>query len=514
MIRFATLFLLILAFSMVSIAQTPNGKPAWNVTLQSNQTAPSNLTVQNRCTKKHTFDIQLQNLSFLELSKNEVKVNGGGDFNLPVRFNTSNLEPNKYEGQVLVICKTCQKEPGCTQDREVLPVILNVISIANATVVANEQDDGKAGQADATEKKKDPCREKCLDLLAAANAKAAAAKTAQNAADTAKAAADAADAKAKTAETAAERAEEMAKDVPRNDRAIVNGEKYTTADTEYRIQLQAGINAAHKAGQISDAEHERQTKANTTRKARDERLKNLAKLKKDAEKARAAADSARSAADKAKTDATNAQQAADTAKKAADDARNAYNDCVKKAKEECDKIKAAEAKKIANAKAAEEKRIADIKAAEDARIAAEQKKAAEEKERLKQKEEDERLLKLIEKMKLIDKEVRDVPGIWDWLPQIAQVPVGMLFEQTGAVPVPTDVLKALGGLYGLIANIRNPCNDAVGRPRIEQRLREMINEKTGRLYTEGEAAKEVTDMCNLMKRIQKNVKRLQAVRNK
>lgn len=486
MFRLAAPFIFILVFCAVLIAQTPNDKPAWNVTLKANQTAPSNLTVQNRCTNKHTFDIQLQNLSFLELSKNEVKVNGGKDFNVPVRFNTANLEPNRYEGQVLVICKTCPKEPTCTQDREVLPVILNVISVANATIAVDGQDDGKAAQADATEKKKDPCKEECLDLLASANAKAAAAKTAQDAADTAKAAADAADAKAKTAETAADKAEEMAKDVPRNDRAIVNGEEYTTADTEYRIQLQAGINAAHKAGQISDAEHERQTKANTTGKARDERLKNLAKLKAEAEKARAAADAARGAADKAKTDAANAQKAADTAQQAADDARRAYNDCVRKAKEECDK-------KIAELKTAEDKRLADIKTTEDARIARENEIKAAKAQRERDVAENKRLLELIKKLGLLDKKLAEVPGIWEWLPDYLEPPFEVAFfaEAITATPVPTDTLKALGGLYGLIGQMLNPCNDALAKPRLIAKLNKMG-------YSDAEALTEIKKMCDLM----------------
>jgi len=509
MIRFITPILFILLFALASFAQTPNEKPAWNVTMQANKTAPSNLTVQNRCRKTHKFDIQLQNLSFLELSRNEVKVKGGRDFNLPVMFNTVNLTPQTYQGQVVVLCKTCKKEKTCTQDREVLPVILNVTGLVNATVVKKDGDDKVASPSDNS---KDPCKEKCQDLLTASNDKDSAAKTAQDAANSAKDTADKLDDSAKTAEDAAKKAEDMAKDDIRTDRAIINGEKFTTADTEYRIKLQGAINAAHKAGKISDKEHERQTKANTNRKARDERLKNLAKLRKEAKEARDKADAARRKADKARSDADTEQKAADDAKKEADDARSAYNDCVKKAKEECEKIKAAEAKKIADAKVAEEKRLADIKVAEDARIAAEKKKAAEERDRQKQKEEDERLVKLIKKMKLIDKEVGKVPGIWDWLPEVAQVPVGMFLEQQAGVPIPTDVLKALGGLYGLVANIRNPCNDGVGRPRIEARLRKMTNEKTGRLYTEGEAAQEVTNMCNLMNRVKANVKALQAGR--
>ena len=448
--KFILLVLLVLVSSVSLMAQNPNDKPAWNVTLAANKTAGSNLTVQNRCKKKHDFDIKKQNLSYLEISQTQVSVGGGGNVNVPVRFNTTNLLPNTYQGQVIVICKTCSKEPTCTQDREVLPVILNVTDIRAVSDPSNDSNGNDADNAKASTKKKDPCKEECLDLLKTANDKNSAAKNAQDAADTAKANADKEADAAKSADDAAKKAEEMAKDIPRNDHAIINGDKFTTADTEYRIQLQADINAAHKAGQISDKEHERQTKANTTKKARDERLKNLARLKKEAEKARAAADAAKRKAAKAKADADAAQKAADDAKKEADDARNAYNDCVKKAEEECNKIKAAEAKRIADEKAAEAKRLADIKAAEDARIAEEKRKADAEKKRQEDIAERKRLLELIKKLGLIDKKLSDVPSIWGWLPEADQVPVSMFLENLAAVPIPTDTLTALGGLYGLI----------------------------------------------------------------
>jgi len=501
----------ILFCSVALFGQNADEKPAWNVTLQADKTARSNLTVQNRCKKNHNFEIRGENVSFLEISQTQVSVGGGGNKNVPVRFNSFNLVSKIYQGQVLVICKTCKKEPTCTQDREVLPVVLTVTDIR---AVSNPSKNGNADNVKNSTKKKDPCKEECLDLLKIANEKDLAAKKPQDTADTAKANADKEAAAANSAEESAKKAEQMAIDPPRNDRAIINGDKYTTADNEYQRKLALDIGAALASGRITAKEYQRQIKANTVKRARELRKKNLKRLKKEAKKARKTADAAKRKAEKAKADAEAAQKVADDAKKEADNARDAYNDCVKKAKEECDKIKAAEAKRIADEKALEAKRLADIKAAEDARVTEQKHRAAVEKKRIEQKKEDARLLKLIKKMNLVSKKIRDVPGIWQWLPDILETPVGVLAEAVSATPVPTDILKALGGVAGIYSSIQDPCNVAVGQPRIKERLRKMINKKTGRLYNEPEADAEVKNMCNLMKRLKANAKAIQARQQK
>ena len=466
------LFALLVSFVFVSAlaAQNANERPVWDVKLEANKIVPSTLTVQNRCRRRHTFDIQPENVPFLKISKKSVKVRGGRDSVVPVKFNTNNMQPNTYNGRVLVICRSCGKEPTCTQDREILPVVLRIPGVANANAIdANDQ------------KKKDPCKEKCEDLLNAANAKVDAAKTAQDAADAEKQKAKIAEDAAVSAEKNARNAEELATEKPRSDHAIINGEKFTTADTEYRRMLQAQINADHKAGKISNEEHERRTKANTNRKAREERLKNLARLKKEAAKARAAANASRKKANEAKGKADTAQKAADAARKVAEGARRAYEDCLKKAKEECDKLKALEAK-----------RLAEAKAAEDAKLAAEQAKAAEEKARENRIRERKRLIALIKKLGLVSETAAKVPGIWDWLPDIMEVPVGTLAEHVAAVPVPTDSLKAVGGLYGLIGQMLNPCNDAAGKRTLLFKLNDLG-------YSDADALTELERLCNFMK---------------
>ena len=47
------------------------------MTLKTNTVADSTLTVANRCKNSHQFQIQLQNVPFLQLSQNQANVKGG-----------------------------------------------------------------------------------------------------------------------------------------------------------------------------------------------------------------------------------------------------------------------------------------------------------------------------------------------------------------------------------------------------------------------------------------------------
>ncbi len=126
MIRFLSCTVLILVVAGAVIAQQPPLSAPWNVTVKTNTVADSTLTVVNRCKKNHQFQIQLQNVPFLQLSQNQANVKGGATQVIPVKFDTRNLAPGNYQGQVLVICATCKSEPTCTQDQEVLRLNLNV----------------------------------------------------------------------------------------------------------------------------------------------------------------------------------------------------------------------------------------------------------------------------------------------------------------------------------------------------------------------------------------------------
>src|SRR5712692_5361696 len=108
--------------------QSTQERPVWEVQMQSNAQASSNITIQNQCQQAHTFTVSEQKTPYLQLLADAtVNVPGNSSYNLPVRFNTSGMKAGQYQGTVLVKCDTCRKEKTCKQDREVLPVRLNVL---------------------------------------------------------------------------------------------------------------------------------------------------------------------------------------------------------------------------------------------------------------------------------------------------------------------------------------------------------------------------------------------------
>jgi hypothetical protein len=139
MIRFLSCAIFFLAIAGAFIAQQPPPSAPWNVTMQTNTVADSNLTVVNRCKKNHQFQIQTQNVPFLQLSANQANVKGGQNQVLPVKFDTRNLAPGVHQGTVLVLCRTCGSEPTCTQDREVLQVNLTVTGEPTGTPTSPSQ---------------------------------------------------------------------------------------------------------------------------------------------------------------------------------------------------------------------------------------------------------------------------------------------------------------------------------------------------------------------------------------
>lgn len=126
MIRFLSCAVLMFVIVGAFLAQPPPQSDPWNVTMKTNTVADSNLVVVNRCKQNHQFQIQTQNVPFLQLSANQANVKGGKTQVIPVKFDTRNLAPGVYQGQVLVVCVSCKSETTCTQDREVLQVTLRV----------------------------------------------------------------------------------------------------------------------------------------------------------------------------------------------------------------------------------------------------------------------------------------------------------------------------------------------------------------------------------------------------
>ena len=499
--KISWLILLTLSLVVVSYGQEVE-RPAWNVTLEEGKNARSTLTVLNRCQGTHNFNIQTKNAPFLILGSNSAQVAGGQNSVLPVQFNTNGLAPKVYNGEVLVICLTCKSEPTCTQDREVLPVILNITARKKTEVPAQTR-------------VKNPCeliKESCEDLRIAANRAESEAAGAQDVADEVAKPAKAAEKAANDAEERAKNAEEAAKDDPSDYKARVNEQEYSSADVAYRQVLQSKLNEQVASGAISTAEYQRRTKENTTKKAREERLRNKAELKKEAEKAKSDAEAARKAADAAKAAADAAQKAADEARKRAEAARKAYDECVNKIKEECRKFEEAKAKADAERKKLEEKAKADARAAAELE---KKKKEAEEREKARAREQaeyDKYLLDNMKQLGLIDSRgiQSEIAGIYDWLPTWLQTPASMLAEAKTNTPIPADTLKALAGLYGIVGKMLDPCTGK-GMSKTVERLQTMTNPKTGKNYTFDEAFKKTGDMCKLMRRIKSKLEEIRRI---
>ncbi|MFZ0751625.1 MAG: hypothetical protein WAM70_19855, partial [Pyrinomonadaceae bacterium] len=486
---------------------------------------------------------------------NQANVKGGQTQVVPVKFDTRNLELGVYKGQVLVNCVSCKSEPTCTQDREVLQVVLTVTAAppgagqppgpqppgsgqppgtsgapTTPTNVPPTTQPPTAGTPSQTPTQggnpgtpllpivptsnQDPCaalKEDCEKLRLIAQEKQAAADAAQKEADDAKARAEQAERDAKAAKEAADKAARAAQ--PNSGGKITaDGETFDQADSEWLDKKRDALFGEWQAGKISAEEHQKQREAlsgaDALRKAREERLAKEAELKKEAEKAKAAADQARAAADKAKADADAAQKKADTAKKEADAARKKLDDCEKKVKEECRKLEeakaAADAKAAAAAAAAEKKRKED----EERRLTAE-KNAKERQEHLAY------LIDNINKLELIkySLDYKDIPGATDFFFDFVQKVTGrtvrdFLQSVTGSIgEIPEDYIKLIGVSYKNLGVLLNPCTEG-GRRATEARLMGMTNPKTRKNYTEDEAREKTWQMCEVLRDFKSKIEEL------
>ena len=355
---------------------------------------------------------------------------------------------------------------------------------------------------------KDPCKElkkSCDELLTDLNAKKAAAKPAKDKADADKKEADRLKKIADDLEKKAKKAENDA--IPPDEGATITYEGYTYKMIDHKLLnvLRDEAYADYKDGKTNVNEYQDRLKELSGPEA----LKEMEKKRKELEeKLKEKAKEAREAADKAKEPYNKAKAKADASKKIADEkqaevdaAQRAYDECMKKVKEKCDKIKADIAKAEADRIKKEEEAKAAAAEAERLRIAEEQRQAAiaRNKERIQKRRK--YLLDNIKELGLIGSAgIKDVPGLWDWLPDFLETPVGNLVEdRTGGV-IPTDVFKALGGLYKIAGAILDPCTP-LGARKTVSRLEEMTNPYTNSKYTSDEALKKTEDMCKLLRRL-------------
>ncbi len=230
-----------------------------------------------------------------------------------------------------------------------------------------------------------------------------------------------------------------------------------------------------------DAAQEKITEADSLRKI----------LKKPCEEAEELFKEAKKLKEQAEKDAESAHASANAAKKAYDtgdlEAANKHTEKAKKLA------------KSAKQKAEEASRKAIEANSEFERCKGEE-EAQEERARV-EREEKKWLLENIKELGLIrSDEFWETPGLWDWLPDILQAPAGYGAEDLARIPIPTDVIKALGGLYNLVEVLLDPCTKG-GMDKTIERLQKRVNSKTGRKYTWNEAFDKTVKMCDLLRKL-------------
>lgn len=311
MIRLLSCATLILILVGAFLAQQPPQSAPWDVTMKTNIVADSTLSVVNRCKQNHQFQIQTQNVPFLQVPTNQANVKGGQTQVVPVKFDTRNLTPGAYQGQVLVTCVSCKSEATCMQDREVLQVVLRVTSESPESASPGAATTNPPTNPPATSQPpSNPTAAQgptvpvnmSMDLARLREAEAAAQETA----DKARQAAETADHDARNAQAQADGARkavaDAVKDVNQAREAVAEAEKQrdkanregTTAEREAaRAALEkAEADLAAKQKALKDAQA---IAAGNPQKAADEAAKKAAEKKAEADKTAAALVSAKAA---------------------------------------------------------------------------------------------------------------------------------------------------------------------------------------------------------------------------
>jgi len=105
----------------------------WNLgSLAAGKVYPTTITAQNRCSKKQTFEITLENLPWMHLvDPAKFSVPAGGQQTVKVELDTRGLQAGSFGGTVVIRCLGC-KPPLCNQDRDTLKVSLVIPAVATA----------------------------------------------------------------------------------------------------------------------------------------------------------------------------------------------------------------------------------------------------------------------------------------------------------------------------------------------------------------------------------------------
>lgn len=516
---------LLVAFQIASFGQ----QAAWNVEIAQNTTASSNLTVINQCRSSHQFKLQRQNLPFLTLAQEQLQVVGGQTVIVPARFDTVGLGVGPHQGQLVIDCLTCKNEVGCSQDKDVLNVVVNVTSPPAPTVKPTPKPSPTSGGTTfngpprMTEQPTWQLNARntgllfdgfvasgcvnlagdCEKLRQKAAELEAAAVEAQKKADAAQKAADDAEAAANKAKADAQKAADAAKPANSGGSITSDGETFDGADCAWLEEKKKKLFEDWQAGRITAEQHQAKraelSGTDALRKAREERLANEAQLKKEAENARAAADKARRDAEKERTDAATAQKAADDAKAAADNALEEYKKCLKAIEDECARIAAEKKKKDDQARTA-----AAAQGEKD------KKKRDEEARSAAQQAEIDYLLDNFKRLGLIthlpNAKVPDaLDPAFDALQKLTGESIRNFLQQVagqvGGGPIDPNYINALGEAYKAMSALFNMRTKA-GLERVHRLLTtKIINPKTGNVYTEDQAWNKIKRMEDLMDKI-------------
>jgi len=413
------------------------------------------------------------------------------------------------------------------------------------TTVQDEEDEEEApGATTATDDPCDRMARACEELRRLAWDKESEAAALEAEAEAARQRAEEAERAAGEAAEAAETARQAAVGPEEADEGYVEdpeiGRIYERHFEWLREQTRQAF-ADWKAGRIDDDEYDRRIEAlhgmDSFRRAieaeaaeRQERVRQAQQAARRAAEARGRADAAAQAAARAAEAARRARADAEAARRAYEECLERWRDCVRRQEEEQRRRQEEEAarrgeeerrQRAAEREQAEEERRADAeRRAEESREAM-RRRHEEERQRLEearrqqeaasQRMAQERQRTLRERNEYLLRNIRDLgliqssafwetPGIWDWLPDVLAQPVGMLVEETARVPIPTDAIKALGGLYQIAAALLDPCTAGGARKTVE-RLQKRTNPRTGRPYTLEEALTKTGQMCQLLRKL-------------
>jgi len=350
----------------------------------------------------------------------------------------------------------------------------------------------------------------CDELLADLNDKIALSDEAQKTYDTDKLEADKLKKLSDKLKSQAKKAEKDASPADESETITYEGYTYKLADSRLLKVLRDDAYQDYKDGNTDANKYEKRLNELSGKKALKEVEKNRKELEKKleeiAKKTKEEADAAKISYDKA---AAKAKASEEINKQRLTDvwaAQRAYDECIKNAKDKCDKALAEKTKKNLEEKKA-------IEHAEQLKIAEEKRLASISRIKEKRREHTKYLLDNIKELGLIGSSgIIEVPGVWDWLPDFMENPVGNFVEDRTFNPIPTDVIKALGGIYNLVGILFNPCIPAGYRKTIE-RLEEMTNPYTNRKYTDKEAMKKTEEMCSLLKRLKTKSLKLKELLN-